>query len=218
MITEQQIIDLEAKYSGGKITLNLPMWEKSPNDPAALPRSVFDGHRMRRDGDSRAHGYAKTYAKIINAMPAPKIVVELGVLRGMGLAIWCDLFPDARVIGLDWDLSKWASHSATLIERGAFLRNSPEVHQFDELAPDIEQTMARILDGARIDFFIDDALHRDDANLYVFRKLSPFMSQNGVYVIEDSVTIPNVLACKYATLNIRREGALTWISSLMGGN
>jgi len=56
------------------------------------------------------HGYGKCYAEflkplLMNLENQHITLVEIGILNGSGLAIWCDLFPRARVIGFDIDLS-----------------------------------------------------------------------------------------------------------------
>lgn len=52
------------------------------------------------------HGYAKKYAEyllpFLNRVQ-PVTVLECGILRDTGIAIWCDLFQEGRIIGLDID-------------------------------------------------------------------------------------------------------------------
>lgn len=50
------------------------------------------------------HGYADDYAEFLAPFlgtDPPPVVAEFGILRGTGLAIWCDLFPRSRVLGLE---------------------------------------------------------------------------------------------------------------------
>ena len=61
-----------------------------------------------RGGDRMLfNGYAKDYSRYLKSFDCDRrlIVAEFGILRGNGLAIWCDLFPNARVLGFDIDTS-----------------------------------------------------------------------------------------------------------------
>lgn len=79
------------------------------------------------------HGYGMTYARYLALFVGQSglTVAEFGILKGTGLAIWCDLFPNARVIGFDIDLSHFLDNRTSLERRGAFQKNAPEVYEFD---------------------------------------------------------------------------------------
>ena len=66
------------------------------------------------------HGYGPTYARYLQPFVGARnlTVAEFGILNGTGLAIWCDLFTDARVIGLDIDLSHFEGNRSALERRG----------------------------------------------------------------------------------------------------
>src|SRR5690606_19043130 len=98
-VTPEILRKLETKYAGG-INLKLKPVKPSPLDTVPNPQSVFDGHRMQAEGNPRVHNYAPTYAENLPDTESRIVIVELGILRGVGLAVWCDLFPNARVIGL----------------------------------------------------------------------------------------------------------------------
>jgi len=210
MITAEHLVELERKYSEGKVTLNLPMWQKSPNDTHPIPRHVFDGHRMRSDGDPRAHGYAKGYAEGLKDVDV-RVIVELGILRGIGLAMWCEAFPNARVIGLDWDLTSYKGNLAALEARGAFAKNKPEVYRFDETTDYVRNELGALLEGDSIDVFIDDAIHYPDINCAVFDAVSPHMSGGGVYFIEDTKGLAPVMRKKFPNVPLKQDGLLVTV-------
>ena len=81
------------------------------------------------------HGYGPTYARYLRPFLGGRnlTVAEFGILKGTGLAIWCDLFTDARVIGLDIDLGHFEENRSRLARRGAFKQNRPELHEYDQL-------------------------------------------------------------------------------------
>ncbi len=80
------------------------------------------------------HGYAGDYSRWLRQFNHNDrlIVAEFGILRGNGLALWCDLFPNARVIGFDIDIGHFERNQENLINMGAFSRNRPEVHEYDQ--------------------------------------------------------------------------------------
>jgi hypothetical protein len=200
------LVEREQRYGG--LHTHIHRSKVSPHDPRTpeqLARGgMWGGDRMRY------HNYAPAYAQAIAekymAAVAPEIlrefapvdadvlpdasaeitVVELGILRGVGLAIWCDLFPHARVIGLEIDLSHFRKNDPALRKRAAFQHNSPEVHEYDELAPDNASRLKEILRGAQIDICIDDALHYDAAILKAMQELMPLMRSGGAYFVEDN--------------------------------
>ena len=71
----------------------------------ALPQNLAGG--MTGGDRMLHHGYAETYARhLVPFLEKRDIVLaEIGVLKGTGLALWCDLFPNGRVIGFDIDFS-----------------------------------------------------------------------------------------------------------------
>lgn len=140
------------------------------------------------------------------------MIVELGILRGVGLATWCELYPDARVIGLDIDLGMFRGNLPDLKARGAFTRNEPEVHEFDELAPNAGERLAAIADG--IDLFVDDALHYDAAILYALGYVMPRVTASGVYFIEDNDQVHRKI--HLPGYRVQAEGELTVITRESG--
>lgn len=179
---------LERLYSGGFEFVTPP--EPSEIDPVTAPKSVFDGHRFQPRGTckNRAHDYGARYETALQRFDSEdKItIVELGVLRGVGLAVWCELFPNATVIGLDIDLKHFHKNRETLVARGAFQKNQPRVYRFDELSPTSLGALRDILRGETVDVFIDDALHYTSAIVQSFFKLLPAMARDAVYIIEDN--------------------------------
>jgi SAM-dependent methyltransferase len=177
---EKRLMALETQFGG--YHTKVPWNVRSPHSrrPIKCPW-LTGGDRMTR------HGYAKYYAEVL-VRKCPQVIVELGVLRGTGLAIWCELFPFARVIGLDIDPEHFSGAYESLVEKGAFSVNQPEVHRFDELAPDAAQQLTRILAGDQVDLFIDDALHYDHAVLRTFRHAFRHVRSGGAYIIEDNRT------------------------------
>jgi hypothetical protein len=151
----------------------------------ALP-GVFSEAEVERIGDSNAggdkmgadrNGYAAAYAKVLSGLD-PQLVVELGVFQGVSLAMWCDLFPDAHVVGLDLDFDRFDAHRPFLVEQGAFSVSSPSLIKFDaysDVTPNLDM----------VDLFVDDGPHTEPAIRNALTLFGPLMSPDGVYVVED---------------------------------
>jgi hypothetical protein len=214
-IAPELLRELETKFAGG-VNLKLRPVRPSPHDKEPNPKSVFDGHRMQAEGNPRVHNYAPTYASNLPDSDASIVLVELGILRGVGLAIWCDLFPNARVIGLDVDLSHFRENETDLRKRGAFRYNEPQVYELDELAPDASERLREILtmglavsSTMKIDVFIDDALHYDTAILKIMADVMPHMADGGVYFVEDNRTVSDAISKAYPALDVRSVAEMT---------
>lgn len=203
------LVQCEARFGGMQRT---PLTCFSPHDE----RTDAQKHRKRLEGSQGGdrmgwHGYAPAYAEALSkrfgsVIPVRGrcVIVELGVLLGTGLALWCELFPDARVIGLDLDLAPYKANQPRLLEMGAFSANRPEVHEFDELAPDAGERLADILGQDLADLFIDDAAHYDGAVLRAFGCARPYLAKDALYFIEDNKTAARKLNARYT-----RAGLLT---------
>jgi SAM-dependent methyltransferase len=180
-VNPDRLVELEQRFGG--YHTGVPWGRVSPHGNL----SEADARNSWLTGGDRMglHGYAPAYAAAL-AGKSPRVIVELGILRGTGLAMWCELFPDARVIGLDIDPSMFRGNLPDLLARGAFARNEPEVYEFDELAPDAADRLARILGPDAMDLFIDDALHYDEAILGALDYCLEHLSPDGVYFIEDN--------------------------------
>lgn len=73
------------------------------------------------------HGYAKKYSEYL--LPyikkgEPVTVAEVGILKGTGIAIWCDFFENGRVLGFDIDLGHINGNMNNLKNLGAFKKTS----------------------------------------------------------------------------------------------
>lgn len=183
----------------------------SAHDPrgqaAAIPGSMLSGARF-----IPKRGYAEVYAAHLHARSGERLViVELGVLKGVGLAVWCDIFPHARVIGLDVDLGNL--NMADLRAKGAFAANSPAPHVFDELASDAPRRLARILRGEKIDVMIDDALHDDASILAAMAYTLPHMADRFLYFVEDNATVHRAIRREYPHLKVSSHDRLTVVSN-----
>ena len=204
------LIAREIKYGG--FATHIPQRKVSPDDDRnPEPRvqgGLTGGDRMLH------HGYAPKYAEGLQPFFnfGPITLVEIGVLEGTGLAIWCDLFPDSRVIGLDLDLTHVEHNMQALKHKGAFRNNEPELYEFDQFADNTEK-IKKILSGDTINICIDDGAHSDQAILTTVQSLYSSLDDSFVYFIEDNPMVHEKIVQQYPHLTTEANGSLTVLSS-----
>jgi hypothetical protein len=201
-------IAAEMKY-GGHAT-NVPRRAVSTADPRSAASLRIGG--MTGGDRMFHHGYAAVYAEHLQPFVSrrfdPLTVVEAGILRGSGLAMWSELFPRADIIGLDIDLSHVRENLPNLKERGAFPGREPELHVFDQFL-DGRQRMKEILGSRTIDIFIDDGYHSNETILKTLGAATPFLSESFVYFVEDNDDVAPLLAETYPDKTVVPCGEMT---------
>jgi len=197
MVTADLLVQLETSFA--------PQIDKGP--------SVFSPFERKRKsktnegGDKMApdrHNYAHVYAALLKDLN-PQMVVELGVFRGTSLALWCELFPEAMVVGLDLDFERFRDNEANLRDRGAFTTNFPLLHEWDAYGDDTDF----LADLPGIDLFVDDGPHTADAIANTVRLVGPLMNPGGVYVVEDFVGGGDILAKAFPQAQVIYAGGLS---------
>ena len=182
----------------------------SPFDPRSqedlMSGGMIGGDRMS------LHGYARHYAKFLKSFlaqePESLVIAECGILRGTGLAVWSSLFPGAKLIGLDIDLSHTNENLTHLKEKGAFRPSLPYLLEFDQFAPDTSE-LETVLGDQRIHIAVDDGFHSDETILATFAALRPLLADNFVYFAEDNKTVVRKMKSAHPDLQVRRFGQLT---------
>jgi hypothetical protein len=204
------LVATEIKY-GGRV-IRVPRKTVSPLDPRSKEQIAYRG---MSGGDRMLYnGYAEKYAEFLRPFiqsGKAHVVVEVGILTGTGLAIWCELFPKATVWGLDIDPSHFRKNEQNLIERGAFQHTRPSIHTFDQFVhngPLIE----KLLDGQKIDICIDDGFHSNETIMNTFEDMVPFLANDFVYFIEDNGQVHEPLQRAWPDLVIESAGLLTIVT------
>src|SRR6185295_12006092 len=117
-----------------------------------------------------------------------------------------------RVLGFDIDVTHFADNKTKLLRRGAFRHNSPEVHEYDQLA-DGRQSLTMVLGDRKIDIAIDDGLHSIDAIVTTWRSVRAYLSRRFVYFIEDFPGLLDHVGGEFSGLDRSSFGIMTVISS-----
>lgn len=207
------LIEKEKQFGG--LVQNVERNKVSPRD-ARTPEQIRRGGMQGGDRMSfNLHGYALAYAAFFRPMleetkSQPLTLMEVGILKGSGLAIWCDLFPTANVLGLDIDLEHCRQNIPHLKECGAFKYNQPELHEFDQYEGQTAQ-IAGMLQGNKVDVFIDDGVHTRKVILNTFKALKPHLADTFVAFIEDNATIATELRRLLPEFRVLSQGEITVI-------
>ena len=149
---------------------------------------MIGGDRMSQ------HNYAPAYEKHLKRFLNKKelIIVECGILKGTGLAVWSILFPDADIVGMDIDTSNFLENKQVLKEKGAFENKTPKTLTFDTFDIDTSE-LVQYLNGRKIDIFIDNAMHKTSTIIDTLEAIYPLMEKKYVYFIEDNREIGYML-------------------------
>lgn len=208
--TKEWLIGAEIKYGG--FIANVPRNKVSLKDPRTKEQlrkgGMIGGDRMLH------HGYASKYSEYLFPYIGKDrtiTVAEFGILKGTGLAIWCDLFIGGRVLGLDIDLGHVNDNMDNLRAFGAFKSNQPELYEFDQFENNIEY-LGTILKGDKIDVCIDDGCHSIESILNTMKSVMRYLADEAVYIIEDNRDVHKEIKTIYPDLLVDYENELTIVS------
>lgn len=123
------------------------------------------------DKSSLGHGYMSHYQGVLGTREVHS-VLEVGVADGASVMMWADLFPDAKITGLDISPVGWTDpeNIKTLTV------NASNRHDVDQA-----------LGLESFDLIVDDGSHSLSDVTETLGVLAGRLSPNGVYAIEDTV-------------------------------
>lgn len=206
------LIAVEQEFGG--IIRHVSRKVVSPHDP----RSDAELHRGGMIGGDRMlhHSYGAIYSQFFAPFLVSRFdkltILEIGILNGIGLALWSTLFPNSDIIGLDIDLSHFSDNIANLKSKGAFPVQDAEVYVFDQFADGTDK-IGEIVGCRRIDIVIDDGVHYIDAIVNTARAVKPFLKDHFVYFVEDNDRVSEALKYEFPSCEVKQFGELTVCSS-----
>ena len=188
----EKLRTLERRFAQNMVSLPRV---QSPLDAGKHPPNNRGADKMH----PRGMDYSRAYEALLGNRE-PRRLVELGVFTGVSMALWCDVYPDAEVIGLDIDLERvdWVK----LEQRGAWRLNKPTLFEWDAFDP---KPLELLND---VDVFIDDGPHVTDAVVKVAEFMRPRMAPGGLYIVEDMANGAELLREVFPEGNLRKFGML----------
>lgn len=133
---------------------------------------TFQEVGLRHQTDkATTHFYMDTYEKYLGHLRDKEFVMwELGIAAGNSIRAWRELFPKAKIIGID---------------------NNPDCANYGEDLYIGDQTDTAFLDGLLAKFgppdvIIDDASHYGPSTIKSFKHLFPKMKEGGFFFVEDN--------------------------------
>ena len=205
------LIKKEIIYGG--LVEGVPRKKVSQLDPR--PESQLASGGMIGGDRMFHHRYAPIYSHYLSFFTTSGggiTLAEFGILKGSGLAIWCDLFPQARVIGFDIDPDHFEANKVNLIRRGAFISNQPCIYEYDQFL-DGSDLIATVLEGRTLDIVIDDGFHSRETILATWRSVKLHLSSRFVYLIEDYAGLLDECPTEFQGYDAYSSGLMTVISA-----
>ena len=118
------------------------------------------------------HAYEEVYPYLLDKFLGTKCnILEVGVAKGGGLKILSELFPEANIYGIDWNLSQLEVDIDTL--------PNVQVFEGDQRDPALMEKLPEL------DFVTEDGSHQFDDSIATFNLLESKLKDGAVYVIED---------------------------------
>ena len=152
------------------------------------------------DTDKITNGYLRWYDRLVgDTWNRVGAVLEIGVHHGGSLALWRDYFPNARIAGVDADISRARVSDPRI-----------ELFQGQQQDETFLRGVARKVAPDGFDLIIDDASHIGWLTQHTFRILfEDHLKPGGLYVIEDWGTgylpeWPDGRARKQSSTRLRR--------------
>jgi hypothetical protein len=194
---------LELKF-GGYIT-EVPATIDSSKVKKIYSRNNTGGDRM----NVFFHNYSSKYSEYLSPLSQSDDLIrilEVGILKGTGLAVWSKYFDNKEIYGFDYDLGNFEDNKSNLIELGAFKDGMPITMFYDQFADNSETLKKNFGDKKKLDVVIDDAFHSDETIINTFDELQPYLAEKFVYFIEDNRTAWKKLLVKYPNYKFDYNG------------
>lgn len=168
----------------------------SPHDRNPHAPWNWGGDKMRVNGYGPFYGWL--YGRV-----TPESLVELGVFRGVSLAVWDALWPGVRLLGLDVDLGRYEANIDALRASGGFPDGLPATLVWDAYRPDPQAILDTV---GEPDVFVDDGPHTEDAIRLVLAAVGPLVRK--AYVIEDFAGGGDLLREAFPGWEVRDDGRI----------
>ena len=202
---EQKLITLEKKYGG--LQQNIIRNVKSSHE-----KNYYTTHQGGDRMKSKYHNYASHYAKFMMPLVGKQInLAEVGILNGIGLSIWSDVFDNSKIFGFDIDVDIFHNNFKKLKSLDAFQNNSPVILEFDQFLDNKDYIKKNIKED-KFQIVIDDGCHQNIPIINTFESFLPYLADDFVYFIEDNTNVYKHFIDKYPNFEIFYKDQMTIIT------
>jgi len=138
-------------------------------------------------GDVTDWGYSKHYVNHFGKRRFDKInLLEIGVFKGHGLAMWSDYFINGNIYGVDISVVEFELMKPELENMGAFSnKNLCDVVKANSTEISQVNTAIDKYKLPNFDIIIDDGRHKPYSQADTLSNFWSKLNKNGIYVIED---------------------------------
>ena len=135
---------------------------------------VFTRHGSDKTG---FHNYESVYSALFKDRAKITDVLEMGIHRGASLRAWKEIFPNAMIVGLDFDPANFYTEERIT----SIFVDQDRDETFEQLL--------KFLGGKQFPLIIDDGSHELERTNRTFHHLLPSLEVGGWFIVED---IPEV--------------------------
>tara|TARA_Y100000114_G_scaffold141431_1_gene147170 strand:- start:239 stop:856 length:618 start_codon:yes stop_codon:yes gene_type:complete len=126
------------------------------------------------------HKYHKVYSELWESLrDEPINFLEIGIFQGLSTRAFLEYFPKANFYGIDI-FSRLNPEDVPVLnnERVKWIKG-------DSMDHNIRSQIKKEWKDIQFDIILDDGKHTPEANQLTFKNISPFLKDNGMYLIED---------------------------------
>lgn len=152
----------------------LDKFYESEGKPSSDSIKLFSETFLKYGSDkSGYHTYEMIYSNLFDNTELIQDVLEMGIHLGGSLRAWKDLFPNAKVVGLENNPERF------------FTEDRITSFYVDQSIEETFNNFINFIDGRMFDFIIDDGSHYLKETKTTFKKLLPILEVGGWFVVED---------------------------------
>jgi hypothetical protein len=149
---------------------------------------LYGSEQYSTGGDMSKHGYTNSYNTYFSPLKDKKInLLEIGIYRGAGLAVWSSYFSKGKIYGLDLCISEFNEGKSYFekYDKNVF-HNLKKIYSANSADSDAVEKLKLPM----FDIVIDDGSHSPENQYSTFCNFFKYLNTGGIYVIED-VKNPN---------------------------
>jgi hypothetical protein len=135
-----------------------------------------------RTDKNTVHSYLEVYDSLFSRIrESAQNVLEVGVSEGGSIKLWHDYFPTAKIYGIDITPIRLTWKDILPLKRVHIL---PNISAYEKRTLDILESL-----HVKFDMILDDGTHFPQDQIYFVKNYLPFLSDTGIFIVEDLRTM-----------------------------